>query len=675
VNLKAVTEKKAFQPALGAALTVVCGLALWRMPLGEPWVNASYDYLFRFGARTVTNQVVLILMDNAAHDELHQPRDQPWDRGRHAELLDRLAADGCPLVVFDSFFETAGEPAKDLALAEAMRRLKRVVLMAWQEEVTHPGVLSAEPTLPAEPFLSAAGTNYGVAWLDPDLDSIVRRHWPFSTAVQYHSLPWTAAVLEGAQLDQASQGRWLRYYGQYGAWTALSYHVALAQASNYFHDKAVFIGNEPATSLPDGERDEFRTPYTRWTKIATGGVEIMATEFLNLMNGDWLRRPAWWVELAGLVASGALLGGGLCRFRRLTACGLSTALALAVTLAAVSFSHVTNYWFPWLVIAAGQVPCAFVFTLAAAKPLRKPPEATKTVVVPSRPADASAPAVSAWDLPDAPDYELFTPAFGEGAYGRVWVARNAVGQWQALKAVYEAKFGPRSNAYEREFTGIQNYKPISDKHPGLLRVDFVCKKKKEGYFYYVMELGDALEPGWEGDPRRYAPLDLARAQARVAGRRLPAWECVRIGLNLAEALGFLHNRGLTHRDIKPQNIIFVNGQPKLADVGLVAEVLPPGKDRTWVGTPGYMPPPTEPPGTVQADIFGLGMVLYVILTGREPGFFPEITTTLLDKTNVAGFMRLNAVILKACDPDKARRYASAEEMTAALQQVQTALTP
>jgi len=268
---------------------------------------------------------------------------------------------------------------------------------------------------------------------------------------------------------------------------------------------------------------------------------------------------------------------------------------------------------------------------------------------------------------------LFNPPFGQGAYGKVWLARNAIGQWQALKAVYLAKFGPHHEPYEREFNGIKKYKPVSNQHPGLLRVDFVSTKKAAGYFYYVMELGDALEPGWEHAPSAYRPRDLASVRACAHEHRLPVQECVRIGLALAEALDFLHRQGLIHRDIKPQNIIFVNGQPKLADVGLVAEILPPGQERTWVGTPGYMPPPPEPPGTQQADIYGLGMVLYVIRTGRDPDFFPGVSTTLVARTERTDFIRLNALILKACQPDRARRYASAAQLHADLLEVQKEL--
>jgi hypothetical protein len=76
------------------------------------------------------------------------------------------------------------------------------------------------------------------------------------------------------------------------------------------------------------EEDKFHTPYTRWTGTAVAAWKLMATEFLNLMNGDWLRRPAGWVEVLALVISGVLLGGGLSRARPLVACGLAAGASL-----------------------------------------------------------------------------------------------------------------------------------------------------------------------------------------------------------------------------------------------------------------------------------------------------------------------------------------------------------
>ncbi len=660
VKIKAVRQHEFLKSALGAALAIICGLMLWQTPTGEPWVNASYDYLFRFGAHAVTNKVALILMDNEAFAQFHQTRGQPWDRGLHAGLLNKLADDGCKLVVFDSFFQVPGDPVKDGALANAMRRQHHVVLMAEQSQVTHPDLAGAQPVLPAELFLNAAGTNWGVAYLDPDSadDSIVRRHWPFPSPGPYPSLPEAAAKSAGAQLSDVPQERWLRYYGQDGDWTKLSYQFALAKPADYFRDQIVFIGSQPKTSAPNGEADKFRTPYTRWTGESSGGVEIMVTSFLNLMNGDWLRRPVWWAELLVLAVSGTLLGGGLCRMRLPTACASAAAAAIIIALGAISWSYFTNCWFPWLVIAGGQVPCALVWAIGA-----KIYHAQKTIALSRQTAEAIG------DLPDVSGYDLFNPPFGEGAYGKVWLARNAQGQWRALKVIFLANFDQDVDPYEREFNGISKYKPVSDQHPGLLRVDFVSEKL-DGYFYYVMELGDPLEPGWEHEPSTYKPRDLVSERTRAHGRRLPVPECVRIGLALTDALDFLHRHGLTHRDIKPQNIIFVNGQPKLADMGLIAEIRPPDQERTSIGTPGYMPPPPELPGTPQADIYSLGMVLYVLSTGRKAVFFPEIATSLVDPKEPADFFPLNTIILKACHPDCAERYPSAAEMRRALLEIQ-----
>jgi serine/threonine protein kinase len=128
----------------------------------------------------------------------------------------------------------------------------------------------------------------------------------------------------------------------------------------------------------------------------------------------------------------------------------------------------------------------------------------------------------------------------------------------------------------------------------------------------------------------------------------------------------LHQQGLTHRDIKPQNIIFVNGQPKLADLGLITGIRPLGHAGTLVGTPGFMPPSPERPGTVAADIYALGMVLYVLATGRAAALFPEVATTLVSAEEPPEFLPLNMVILKACAPLPGERHASAAELRAAL---------
>src|SRR5439155_24726731 len=122
----------------------------------------------------------------------------------------------------------------------------------------------------------------------------------------------------------------------------------------------------------------------------------------------------------------------------------------------------------------------------------------------------------------------------------------------------------------------------------------------------------------------YAPKTI-RSEITRRGR-LPFEECLQLSLSLTAGLGHLHKAGLVHRDIKPSNIIFVSGMPKLADIGLVADV---GEARSFVGTEGFIPP--EGPGTPAADLFSLGKVLYEASTGKDRQDFPEPMTNLGDE--------------------------------------------
>jgi serine/threonine protein kinase len=102
----------------------------------------------------------------------------------------------------------------------------------------------------------------------------------------------------------------------------------------------------------------------------------------------------------------------------------------------------------------------------------------------------------------------------------------------------------------------------------------------------------------------------------------------------------------------------VGGVPKLADIGLVADV---SEARSFVGTEGFIPP--EGPGTPQADIYSLGKVLYEIGTGKDRRDFPALPDELAEDD---AMLELNAVILKACKTDARERYQSADELSAEL---------
>jgi hypothetical protein len=275
-------------------------------------------------------------------------------------------------------------------------------------------------------------------------------------------------------------------------------------------------------------------------------------------------------------------------------------------------------------------------------------------------ADSPTAAAAARSPVQVPDHQLLA-CIGRGSYGEVWLARNVMGTYRAVKIVYRAAF-EHARPFEREFNGIQKFEPISRSHDGF--VDILQIGRTDDYFYYVMELADDVVTGQQIDPATYEPKTL---RSQVQGRKaLPFEQCVELGLSLTAALSHLHGHGLIHRDIKPSNIIFVNGIPKLADIGLVAEQ---SEAKSFVGTEGFIPP--EGPGTPQADIYSLGKVLYEIATGKDRHEFPALPTLLGDGGTDTHLLELNAVFVKACQGETQKRYQSAEQVRRDLQLLQS----
>src|SRR5947209_9770943 len=91
-----------------------------------------------------------------------------------------------------------------------------------------------------------------------------------------------------------------------------------------------------------------------------------------------------------------------------------------------------------------------------------------------------------------PEHELIR-LIGNGSYGQVWLAKNAVGTVRAIKVVYRATFEKQAH-FEREFKGLQKFEPISRSHDGFVDILQLGRNDPAGYFYYVMELGDQAEP-------------------------------------------------------------------------------------------------------------------------------------------------------------------------------------
>jgi serine/threonine-protein kinase len=182
--------------------------------------------------------------------------------------------------------------------------------------------------------------------------------------------------------------------------------------------------------------------------------------------------------------------------------------------------------------------------------------------------------------------------------------------------------------------------------------------------------------------------DLA-ARLRRLGRLSPS-EAARIGLDVARALGVAHIRGIVHRDVKPGNILLArDGRAMVTDFGIArlaadTEGAIPG---TTLGSVHYFSPEQAKGETTTgaSDVYSLGLVLYEALTGQRA--WRGETTAALAAVRIGADApspravrpeipaALDAVVVRALDPDPARRFASGVAMAAALEPIVTRPDP
>ncbi len=248
---------------------------------------------------------------------------------------------------------------------------------------------------------------------------------------------------------------------------------------------------------------------------------------------------------------------------------------------------------------------------------------------------------------------------GRGMMGVVYQARDPeLGRTVALKTVslaFAVSEGDRDAFNTRFLEEARIAARLS--HPGIVVVHEVGRDAETDTLYIALEhlRGRTL------------------ADAAGAGRALPWRDALRIAARVARALQHAHAHGIVHRDIKPANIMVLDsGDAKVLDFGVAKA---PASQLTatgqFFGTPAYMSPEQAggAPLDGRSDVFSLGCVLYLALTGRRPfdgesvpvilsrvlHAMPEPPSRVMPDVPAA----VDAVVARAMAKDPEARYAGA----------------
>jgi serine/threonine-protein kinase len=292
--------------------------------------------------------------------------------------------------------------------------------------------------------------------------------------------------------------------------------------------------------------------------------------------------------------------------------------------------------------------------------------------------------------PGACDRYTLSRLHATGGIGRVWLARDhSLGRDVALKDLRPERAGNRAACArflrEAQVTGQLE-------HPGIAPIHEVGRRPEDRQPFYTMRFvrGRTLAEAAASYHRRRADGEAGPLELR---------ELLTAFVAVCNAVAYAHSRGVLHRDLKPRNVVLGDyGEVIVLDWGLARvmgqsdddvaplELSAEGQGAATVqgqvlGTPAYMPP-EQAEGRLDllgpaSDVYGLGAILYEILTGRPPFGGPDTAAVLRRVVHEpparpralapGAPAALEAVCLKALAKKPGERYGTARALAADVQ--------
>ena len=237
-----------------------------------------------------------------------------------------------------------------------------------------------------------------------------------------------------------------------------------------------------------------------------------------------------------------------------------------------------------------------------------------------------------------------------GGHGDLYLVHEEIDRKLILKVIQKAD-------NEGEFTGIEKCRAVSSHIPGLVPI-LKAGKLDDGRVYCVMPPADNL-----GQWPDYEPDTLAN-RLKKNGRLSPD-EALELAERILTTVRDLHEAGLAHCDIKPDNVLFIDGEPKLTDYSLLSDLLK--RPAAPSGTAGFIPPEmlghSDNYDPCACDLYAVGKILFSAWSGTDVALFPSVPRDI--PLQEIGTML--PLYMKACSASPKERFRNAGEFLSAVE--------